>query len=112
MEIVHRPGKKYVNADGLSRIPDSMSVCDCYYAGADVEQLPCKGCEYCRRAHTHWSRFLNDVDDVIRWLRSKLHHLKSERCALRWDQISRQRSGLQHRRGFQPRILRRQIPLT
>jgi hypothetical protein len=65
MEIVHRPGKKYVNADGLSRIPDSLSVCDCYNAGADVEQLPCKGCEYCRRAHTHWSRFVNDVDDVI-----------------------------------------------
>ena len=52
MEIVHRPGKKYVNADGLSRIPDSLSVCDCYNAGADVEQLRCKGCEYCRRAHS------------------------------------------------------------
>ncbi|CAG2249837.1 unnamed protein product [Mytilus edulis] len=65
MEIVHRPGKKHLNADGLSRIPDCLEDCDCYNAGADVENLPCKGCQYCQRAHTQWSRFLNDVDDVI-----------------------------------------------
>ncbi|CAC5369754.1 unnamed protein product [Mytilus coruscus] len=65
MEIVHRPGKKHLNADGLSRIPDCLEDCDCYNAGAEVENLPCKGCQYCQRAHTQWSRFLNDVDDVI-----------------------------------------------
>ncbi|CAG2220004.1 unnamed protein product [Mytilus edulis] len=65
MEIVHRPGKKHLNADGLSRIPECLEDCDCYNAGADVENLPCKGCQYCQRAHTQWSRFLNDVDDVI-----------------------------------------------
>ncbi|CAC5423883.1 unnamed protein product [Mytilus coruscus] len=63
MEIVHRPGKKDLNADGLSRVPDCFEDYDCYNAGADVENLPC--CQYCQRAHTKWSRFLNDVDDVI-----------------------------------------------
>ncbi|CAC5420969.1 tatD [Mytilus coruscus] len=60
----HRPGKKHLNAYGLSRIPDCLEDCDCYNAGAEVENLPCKSCQYCQRAHTQWSRFLNDVDDV------------------------------------------------
>ncbi|VDI23541.1 Hypothetical predicted protein [Mytilus galloprovincialis] len=46
-------------------LPIIEDYCDCYNAGADVENLPCKGCQYCQRAHTQWSRFLNDVDDVI-----------------------------------------------
>ena len=28
MEIVHRPGKDHVNADGLSRISDSLVQCE------------------------------------------------------------------------------------
>ncbi|CAC5376681.1 unnamed protein product [Mytilus coruscus] len=32
MEIVLRPGKKHLNADGLSRIPDNVPECDCYQA--------------------------------------------------------------------------------
>ena len=28
MEIVHRPGKDHVNADGLSRIPDPLVQCN------------------------------------------------------------------------------------
>ena len=57
MEIVHRSGKKHQNADGLSRIPDSLLDCDCYH--------PCGGCNFCQRAHTQWSRFELDVDDVV-----------------------------------------------
>ncbi|CAG2185027.1 unnamed protein product [Mytilus edulis] len=65
MEIIHRPGKKHCNADGLSRIPDDVPECDCYRAGLDPTTLPCHGCKYCLRAHEQWSRFGNDVDDVI-----------------------------------------------
>jgi hypothetical protein len=65
MEVVHRPGKKHLNADGLSRIPDIMVECDCYQAGSKLEDLPCGGCTFCSRAHNQWSRFHEDVDDVI-----------------------------------------------
>ena len=37
MEIVHRPGKGHVNADGLSRIPDSLVQCNYYSYGCDVK---------------------------------------------------------------------------
>ena len=33
MEIVHRPGKDHVNADGLSRIPDPLVQCNYYSYG-------------------------------------------------------------------------------
>ena len=45
MQIVHMPGKKHVNADGLSRIPDPLTLCNCYSAGSNVEDLPCGGCK-------------------------------------------------------------------
>lgn len=31
----------------------------------DPTQLPCGGCRYCTRAHTNWSKFTEDVDDVV-----------------------------------------------
>lgn len=65
MEIQHRAGKRHLNADALSRIPDPLDACDCYRAGIDVKLLPCQGCAYCQRAHRQWSRFEHDVDDVI-----------------------------------------------
>ncbi len=65
MKIIHRKGSEHSNADALSRIQDNFEYCDCYSAGADVENLPCGGCAYCRRAHTQWSRFDDDVDDVV-----------------------------------------------
>ena len=65
MEILHRPGKKHLNADVLSRIPDSLQSCNCYEAGKDLSSLPCGGCPYCTRAHTQWDRFESDVDDVV-----------------------------------------------
>lgn len=65
MKVVHRPGKKHLNADGLSRVPDSLTECDCYSAGTNPESLPCGGCKYCTRAHNQWARFNEDVDDVV-----------------------------------------------
>ena len=65
MVILHRAGKKHVNADSLSRIPDGLERCDCYQAGASLETLPCGGCAYCTRAQRQWSRFESDVDDVV-----------------------------------------------
>ena len=65
MSIVLRPGKKHINADSLSRIPDTLPGCDCYRAGSIPKKLPCGGCTYCFRAHSQWARFEEEVDDVI-----------------------------------------------
>ena len=65
MTILHRSGSKHGNADGLSRIPDNEIFCDCYRAGMELESLPCKGCSFCTRAHQQWSRFEDDVDEVV-----------------------------------------------
>lgn len=64
-EILHRPGKKHQNADGLSRIPIPEDMCDCYHAGATLQSLPCYPCKFCAKAEQQWGRFLEDVDDVI-----------------------------------------------
>ena len=64
-KINHRRGGKYTNADGHSRIPDDLPSCNCYTAGANLEDLPCGGCSYCSRAHGQWDRFCEDVDDVL-----------------------------------------------
>ena len=55
----------HINADRLSRIEDPLQQCDCYSAGDDVKNLPCSRCAYCSRAHKKWSRFNEDVDDVV-----------------------------------------------
>ena len=65
MEIIHRPGKKHTNADGMSHLRDEILECDCYHAGSDPSSLPCWGCHYCRRVHAQWGRFAEDVDDVV-----------------------------------------------
>ena len=65
IQIKHRAGKDHVNADGLSRIPDAVDLCNCYLIGSRVEYLPCGGCKFCVRAHGQWDRFRNDVDDVV-----------------------------------------------
>ncbi|MCG8035188.1 MAG: DDE-type integrase/transposase/recombinase [Candidatus Thiodiazotropha taylori] len=64
-KILHRKGAEHTNADALSRIRDPLPECDCYRAGMSVDNLPCGGCDYCRRAHRQWARFNEDVDDVI-----------------------------------------------
>lgn len=58
-------GSFHVNANALSRIPQTLSECACYEAGNSPDNLPCGGCHYCTRAHKQWSRFQHDVDDVI-----------------------------------------------
>ena len=65
MRILHRQGRKHSNADALSRIPDLLELCDCYRAGTDLKNLKCGGCPYCTIAHHQWSRFDEEVDDVV-----------------------------------------------
>jgi hypothetical protein len=65
MNIVHRPGVKHLNADGLSRLEGDVPECNCYEAGKSLESLPCGGCLYCQKAHSQWDRFNDDVDDVV-----------------------------------------------
>ena len=81
LQIMHRSGSKHSNADGLSRIPDRLSQCDCYRAGVDVELLPCGGCSYCTRAHQQWARFEEDVDDVVPLARRSPEEFRDENAS-------------------------------
>ncbi|KAL6486140.1 hypothetical protein MHYP_G00055320 [Metynnis hypsauchen] len=64
LQIEHRPGVRYGNADALSRkVADAQ--CDCYQAGKDISTLPCGGCAHCQRMQQQWTRFETDVDDVV-----------------------------------------------
>jgi len=65
MIIQHRSGKKHLNADGLSRIPDDLNTCNDYKPGVDLKNLPCGGCDFCTRARQQWETFEEDVDFVI-----------------------------------------------
>ena len=65
MHIVHRRGREHINADSLSRIPDSLEYCDCYKSGIDLLELPCGGCPFCQRMHRAWHDFDENVDDVV-----------------------------------------------
>ena len=60
--IEHRAGKAHGNADALSRKPDD---CDCYNAGYNARELPCKGCKHCATVEKSWEKFNNDVDYVV-----------------------------------------------
>ena len=40
MTILHRPGRKHCNADGLNRIPDELEYYDCYRAGVKLRGSP------------------------------------------------------------------------
>ena len=61
---IARVGKNS-NADALFRIPDLLEPCHCYQAGTDLKNLKCGGCPYCTRAHHQWSRFDEEMDDVV-----------------------------------------------
>ena len=63
MKIEHRPGKKHVNADALSR--EIVDECKRYSTHVPLADLPCGGCKYCTRAHEKWQDFAEKVDDVI-----------------------------------------------
>ena len=63
MEIQHRPGRKHVNADALSRMPHTYGAADTAMA-VHLKDLPCGGCQKCTRAHESWNTFAETVDDV------------------------------------------------
>ena len=67
MVVKHRAGKKHGDADSLSRIQheDQNEACSNYRFGVTPEDLPCAGCKKCRRAHENWSRFTEEIDDVV-----------------------------------------------
>jgi transposase InsO family protein len=69
MVLVHRPGKKHINADVLSRIPDPDVPCSNYRSNVRLEDLPCfqdgKVCNYCQKMSDQWERFDNDIDYVV-----------------------------------------------
>jgi len=62
--VTHRPGKKHINADALSRIPDKPP-CKEMKPGMDISKLPCGGCKYCTKAHQNWTVFAQEIDDVV-----------------------------------------------
>lgn len=64
MVIQHRAGKHHCNADGLSRISDALPACPEYQPIIELDQLPCGGCKYCRRAREQWEIFEQEVDYV------------------------------------------------
>ena len=65
MVIKHRPGKNHTNADALSRVPDEVKFCPNYTPDQIIQELPCKGCHYCQRAHRTWDKFLHEVDEAV-----------------------------------------------
>lgn len=81
MTVIHRPGKKHGNADALSRAPGEKP-CPEIKVMIDPTQLPCGGCRYCTRAHTNWSKFTEDVDDVV--LLGKKVEKTEAHAALSW----------------------------
>ena len=65
MDIEHRAGAKHGNADGLSRMPDTVAECGNYKSGVNVMDLPCMpGCTFCTRAEAQWGEFFENVDNV------------------------------------------------
>ena len=78
MEIVQRPGKDHVNADGPSRIPDTLVKCNYYSYVCDVQDLPCGGCKYSVRATKQWDMFHGKVDDVVPLAVRHISHEESD----------------------------------
>ena len=65
MVIQYRKGRTHSNADGQSRIPDTVPFCKFYVSHCKPSELPCGGCHFCLKAHKEWSRFEEDVDYVV-----------------------------------------------
>ena len=65
MVLQHRVGRMHQNADTLSRLPVNKGQCIAFDAGVRLEDLPCGGCKYCRKAQQSWGSFLEDVDDAV-----------------------------------------------
>lgn len=67
MKITHRAGAKHQNADGMSRIPDSLEPCQSFDIGVAPSELPCGGCPYCVRAEKQWGSYFESVENVVPW---------------------------------------------
>ena len=69
MVVVHRAGKLHVNADALSRIPETEGYCPNYRAGVSLAAFPCYSrlnpCKFCTRTEARWARFEDEVDYVV-----------------------------------------------
>ena len=64
MLLKYRPGRDHENADPVSRLPYERH-CDAYLSDVRLEDLPCGGCRYCKKAHEDWGSFFEAVDDVV-----------------------------------------------
>ena len=64
MVLQHRAGRDHGNADALSRLVD-QGQCREYRVGTRLDQLPCGGCTYCKRAQDNWGSFCEQVDEVV-----------------------------------------------
>ena len=64
-DIVHRAGTQHKNADALSRMWEREAECPSYTSGTTPEQLPCGGCKKCTKMYQEWSKFEEDVDNVV-----------------------------------------------
>lgn len=64
MVLEHRPGRKHVNADALSRSVEGQPCVE-FRTHVYPVNLPCGGCKYCTRAYDNWKKFCEDVDDVV-----------------------------------------------
>lgn len=50
----------------MSRIDEDEKIdCDFYEHARSIEDLPCGGCNYCRRIRDQWGHFFDDVDDTV-----------------------------------------------
>ena len=49
----------------MSRLPANEGQCIAFDAGVRLEDLPCGGCKYCRKAQQSWGFFLEDEDDTV-----------------------------------------------
>ena len=67
MILRHRPGRKHANADALSRLLLEPSH---YTREVKLEDLPCGGCDYCRKAQNQWKEFNEEVDTVYPFLKT------------------------------------------
>ncbi|CAC5356179.1 unnamed protein product [Mytilus coruscus] len=65
LDMASGAGKKHINADGLSRIPDDIEACRNYRPDVNLEELPCGGCKFCTRARQQWQTFEEEVDFVV-----------------------------------------------
>ena len=66
--IQHRPGKRHVNADTMSRLEPEEPYCPNYRAQVTLRDLPCfadGSCAYCTRMQEKWRDFEEEVDYVV-----------------------------------------------